>query len=111
MKTFLKQKKNYSREYFKHNGYADRIALRDEMIRTDDTISAIRATDVSGQNGSAVLTSLSDRFVELALASDDVGRGFDFRVQIYSNVNSNSDDDDNADEPVSKTIWNCCCCK
>ncbi|KAG4077620.1 hypothetical protein HA402_008880 [Bradysia odoriphaga] len=91
-------------EYFKHNGYADKIALRDEMIRTDDgPISAIRATDVSGQNGLAVITSISNNFVQLAFSSDGFGRGFDFRVEIYRNV----DNDEPDDHVISKKCWNC----
>lgn len=77
------------------------------MIRTnvdgDGPISAIRATDVSGQNGSAVITSISHNFVQLAFASDGVGKGFDFRVQIYRN--SNNDERDN--EVIAKKWWNC----
>ncbi|KAJ6634827.1 hypothetical protein Bhyg_13407 [Pseudolycoriella hygida] len=91
-------------EYFNHTGYADKVALRHEIIHTDDAINAIRATDVSGQNGIASITALSNNFVQLAFFSDGIGRGFDFRVEIYSNVKS-------IETPTNpKNIWNCWSC-
>lgn len=79
--------------------------MRDEIIRTGGTINAIRATDISGQNGMAVITAISKNFVQLAFSSDGVGKGFDFRVEIYCNVKNNE-----TDEAPSKTIWNCWSC-
>lgn len=76
------------------------------MIRTDDDsgqICAIRATDVSGQNGTAVITAISNNFVQLAFASDGVGKGFDFKVQIYRNVTN----DERNDDVISKKLWSC----
>lgn len=81
--------------------------MRDEIIRTDGTISAIRATDVSGQNGMAVITAISKNFVQLAFASDGVGKGFDFRIEIYCNVKN-----DEPNKATATNFWNCwSCCK
>lgn len=32
----------------------------------------------------ASITSITDRYVQIALASDGIGKGFNFRIDIYS---------------------------
>lgn len=91
------------RGFFDHNGYEDQEATRQERITTDEDISAIRAIDVSGQNGEAVFSSYSPRSVVLVFSSDGAGRGFNFSVEVYAN--RNTDGDNGAGSKSISMIW------
>lgn len=70
---------------FDQAGQDDKVAVRTENINTSKKISAIRGEDTSGQNGTAVVVALSDRYVQIVFASAGIGKGFNFKVDIYTN--------------------------
>ncbi|KAJ6639920.1 hypothetical protein Bhyg_12667 [Pseudolycoriella hygida] len=54
-------------------------------FNTDEDISAIRAADVTGNGGVALMNLFNSRSVQLHFRSGTAGRGFLFRIQIYHN--------------------------
>lgn len=81
----------------------DQIADRQEIFTTDENINAIRAIDVSGQNGEAVIISYSPRRLALLFSSGEVGKGFSFKVDLYTN--SNTVGDNAASSKTISLIW------
>ncbi|KAJ6601685.1 hypothetical protein Bhyg_17489 [Pseudolycoriella hygida] len=74
-----------------HQGYYNgtakeyEITLRQETINTNQTISAMRAVDVSGQNGTTVMSLFNSRSVTLVFSSAAINKGFNISLEIYSN--------------------------
>lgn len=73
------------RGYFNASAIEYEVALRRETINTTEAISAIRAVDISGQNGTALMNTYSTRSVEFIFRSNGIGQGFNFSVELYNN--------------------------
>lgn len=60
------------------------VAPRNETITTEENISAIRAADVSGRNGQAVLSHSSAREIVVLFSNPNVDQGFNVSLELYT---------------------------
>lgn len=60
------------------------IADRTETIGTEENISAIRAVDVSGRDGEAVLSYYSAREIAIVFFNENVGQGYNVSLELYT---------------------------